>query len=60
MRKKQIPFLDMLERFSHRNTYILYFFIHGKIFSAYYNKKFYYNYTVLQDCRVGAQPGATI
>ena len=42
------------------STYILYLFIHGKIFSINYNKKFYYNYAVLQDCSVGAQAGATI
>ena len=28
------------------NTYLLYLFIHGKIFSTYYNKKFHYNYNV--------------
>ena len=27
-------------------TYVLYLFIHGKIFSIYYNKKFHYNYNV--------------
>ena len=42
------------------HAYILYLFRHGKTLSIYYSKKFYYNYTVLQDCRVGAQPGATI
>ena len=42
------------------HTYILYLFIHGKTFGIYYNKKFYYNYTVLHDCRVGAQLEATI
>ena len=37
------------------HAYILYLFIHGKIFSIYCNKKFHfhYNYTVLQDCHVG-------
>ena len=30
------------------------------MFSIYYNIKVYYNYTVLQDCREGVQPGTTI
>ena len=46
--------------YTYIQTYIIYLFIHGKTFSIYYYKKFYYNYTVLQDFRVGAQPGATI
>ena len=42
-------------------TYIPYLFIHGKIFSIYYNKTFdfHYNYTLLQDCRVGRSPTDT-
>ena len=50
----------MARKWRINESYILYLFIHGKTFSIYYNKKLYYNYTVLEDCRVGAQPGATI
>ena len=35
-------------------------FIHGRIFSIYYNEKFHYNLTVLQECHVGARPTAAI
>ena len=41
-------------------THLLDLIIHGKIFSIHYNRKFHYNYTVLQDCRVGARPAPTI
>ena len=34
--------------------------IHGKIVRIYFNKEFHYDYTVLQDCRVGARPAPTI
>ena len=46
---------------SYIHTYLpTLFILHGKIFSLYYDIKFHYYYTVLEDCLVGARPGATV